>query len=110
MCEHSTRHIYIYVLRYLLRRIYARCGICARSCATSARSVSENVASGTTLASLGALDQDMGSVLTYVANYPPEALGIFIVDSTNGTIVIIGAVDYERRTSYTLQVRVCGGC
>jgi hypothetical protein len=73
--------------------------------ATLSRFVTENSPTGTTLTSLGAVDQDAGAVLTYVAAYPPEALGLFIIDSVNGTVVITGSVDYERKTSYTLTVR-----
>jgi hypothetical protein len=76
--------------------------------ASLSRFVTENTALGTTLASLGAVDQDGNAVLTYVAAYPPEALGVFIVDNANGTIVITGPVDYERKTSYTMTVCVLG--
>ena len=72
--------------------------------ATLSRFVTENAALGTTLVPLGAVDQDANAVLTYVATYPPEALGIFIVDNANGTVVITGPVDYERKTSYTMTV------
>ena len=73
--------------------------------ATLSRSVTENAPLGTTLASLGAVDQGANAVLTYVATYPPDALGLFIVDNSNGTVVITGPVDHERKTSYTMMVR-----
>ena len=73
--------------------------------ATLTRSVTENSAVGLTLTSLGAVDQDANAVLTYVAAYPPEALGLFLIDSMNGTIVITGPIDFERKQSYSLQVR-----
>jgi hypothetical protein len=71
---------------------------------STSRYVLENSAVGTTLASLGAADQDAGAVLTYIASYPTDVIGMFIVETSTGAIVITGAIDFERTTQYSLSV------
>jgi hypothetical protein len=40
----------------------------------------------------------------YLASYPPDVLGVFVIDSSTGSIVVVGSVDFERQSTYTFTV------
>lgn len=44
---------------------------------------------------------------SYLASYPPDVLGVFVIDSSTGAIVVVGSVDFERQKTYSFTVR-CG--
>ncbi|KAK0148621.1 Protocadherin gamma-A8 [Merluccius polli] len=71
-------------------------------------SVKENATKGTVLTTVSASDADQGSHGTVhysLANIAEGTLELFNVDETDGTVKLIGSLDYEKLKHYELHVQ-----
>ena len=67
--------------------------------------IAENAARGTVLVQIDAADADANDTLNYAITSGNDD-GLFSINADNGQIMLIGALDYETATSYTLGVQV----
>jgi len=77
--------------------------------AAQAFSVSENVPFATTVGTVVATDADANSALSGWAIVSGNSGGVFAINSANGQITVVGALNYEGAASYAFGVTVSDG-
>ena len=70
--------------------------------------VTEDAATGAAVGTVTATDPDTGDTVTYAITAGNDP-GKFAIDSSTGAITVVGALNYEAATSYTLTVEATDG-